>query len=187
MLRDTRKVNRGPAASADNRRAILAAARKVFTERGYHAPLSAVVKEAGVSQGVLYRHFPTRLELAFAVFDEDWAEYEAISASPDSSSFVRLWTLIIDKTIDEAAFVEMVVDARRQAVGYDGAERMRGLLDPPLTRAQEAGLVDPGLTVDDVMLAQRMVFGIVVTAIDTTDLRGQVSRALATVGLLPPP
>lgn len=102
MLRDTRKVNRGPAASADNRRAILAAARKVFTERGYHAPLSAVVKEAGVSQGVLYRHFPTRLELAFAVFDEDWAEYEAISASPDSSSFVRLWTLIIDKTIDEA-------------------------------------------------------------------------------------
>lgn len=64
---------------------------------------------------------------------------------------------------------------------------MRGLLDPPLTRAQEAGLVDPGLTVDDVMLAQRMVFGIVVTAIDTTDLRGQVSRALATVGLLPPP
>ncbi|WP_432989688.1 TetR/AcrR family transcriptional regulator [Dactylosporangium sp. CA-233914] len=186
MPGNTRKVNRGPAASADNRRAILAAARKVFTERGYHAPLSAVAKEAGVGQGVLYRHFPTRLELAFAVFDEDWTDYEAISASPDPGAFARLWSRIIDKTIDEAAFVEMVVDARRQAVGYDGAERMRVLLGPPLARAQDAGLADPALTVDDVMLAQRMVFGIVVTSIDTAGLRDEVSRALAVAGLLPP-
>jgi AcrR family transcriptional regulator len=186
VVDNTRKVNRGPAASADNRRAILAAARVVFTERGYHAPLSAVAKEAGVSQGVLYRHFPTRLELAFAVFDEHWTDYARISASPDPEAFARLWALIIDKTIDEAAFVEMVVDSRRQAVGYDGAERMRTLLGPPLARAQDAGLVDARLTVEDVMLAQRMVFGIVVTTIDPAGLREQVARALAAVGLLPP-
>ncbi|WBB67570.1 TetR/AcrR family transcriptional regulator [Micromonospora sp. WMMD812] len=186
MLGNPRKVNRGPAASADNRQAILAAARAVFAQRGYHAPLSAVAKAAGVSQGVFYRHFPTRLELAFAVFDQHWADYEAISADPDPQAFARLWSLIMDKTIDEAAFVEMVVDARRQAVGYDGADRMRALLGPPLARAQDAGLVDPRLTVDDVMLAQRMVFGIVVTAIDPTDVRNQVSRALSALELLPP-
>ncbi|BCB88774.1 TetR/AcrR family transcriptional regulator [Phytohabitans suffuscus] len=186
MPGNPRKVNRGPAASADNRRAILAAARKVFAERGYHAPLSAVAKEAGVGQGVLYRHFPTRLELAFAVFDEDWTDYETLSASPDPEAFGCLWSLIIDKTIDEAAFVEMVVDARRNATSYDGAERMRALLGPPLARAQDAGLADPRLTVNDVMLAQRMAFGIVVTATDTTDLRGQVQQALTVVGLLPP-
>jgi hypothetical protein len=79
----------------------------------------------------------------------------------------------------------MVVDSRRQAAGYDGAERMRALLGPPLARAQDAGLVDRRLTVDDVMLAQRMVFGIVVTTVDPADVRGQVSRALNAVGLLP--
>ena len=183
---DVRRGNRGPAASAGNRLAILAAARVVFATRGYHAPLSAVAKEAGVSQGVLYRHFPTRLALALAVFDEHWTEYERLAADPDPGAFGRLWSLVVERTINEAAFVEMVVDARRQAADYDGAERMRSLLGPSLARAQAAGLADAALTVDDVMLAQRMVYGIVVTAVDTTALRDQVRRALATARLLPP-
>jgi AcrR family transcriptional regulator len=182
---EPRKSNRGPAAAADNRRAILAAARRVFGEHGYHAPLSAVAKEAGVGQGVLYRHFPTRLELAFAVFEGHWVDYEQLSADPDPTAFQRLWSLLIDRTISEAAFVEMAVVARRTAADYPGADRLRGLLGPPLERARAAGLVDPALTVDDVMLAQRMAFGIVVTAIDTADLPALVAQGLAVAGRLP--
>ncbi|TIC83245.1 TetR/AcrR family transcriptional regulator [Nocardioides sp. GY 10113] len=179
-------INRGPAAAAENRRAILAAARTVFAERGYHAPLSAVAKAAGVGQGVLYRHFPTRLQLAFAVFDEHWAAYEALAEDPEPSAFGRLWRLVVDRTIENVAFVEMVLDARRTETEYDGAERMRALIGPPLERAVAAGLVDPALTVDDVMLAQQMVYGVVVCSPDPAGLRERVARALSTGGLLPP-
>src|SRR4030095_13303143 len=55
------KPNRGPAAGPENRRALIAAAREVFSADGLQAPFSAVGQKAGVGQGSLYRHFPARL------------------------------------------------------------------------------------------------------------------------------
>lgn len=158
----------------------------MFADRGYHAPLNAVAKEAGVGQGVLYRHFPDRLALALEVFEGHWAEYEELSADPDPGSFQRLWALMIEHTIADAAFVEMVVDARRSMPDYDGAERQRALIEPPLERARDAGLVDSELTADDVLLGARMVFGVVTTAVGTDDVRATVARAIRVVGRLPP-
>jgi AcrR family transcriptional regulator len=179
--------NRGPAAAAGNRRAILAAARRVFAEQGYHAPLSAIAREAGVGQGVFYRHFPTRVDLAFAVFEEHFRELEALAATADAQTFGRLWSRLLELTVEEAAFVEMVVDARRTQRGYDGTERLRALLERPLERARAAGAADPELTIDDVLLAQRMVYGIVVTAVDTTGIRESIERALVRCSLLAAP
>ncbi len=184
--REPRTRNRGPAAAAENRRAILDAARRVFAQRGYHAPLSAVAKEAGVGQGVLYRHFPDRLSLALEVFERNWAAYEELAVDPDPRSFHRLWTLMIEHTITDAAFVEMAVDARRSLVDYDGAHRQRALIEPSLRRAQDAGLIDPELTAADVILGARMAFGIVTTADEGDDVRAMVARALRVARLLPP-
>ncbi|HAN25892.1 MAG TPA: TetR/AcrR family transcriptional regulator, partial [Microbacterium ginsengisoli] len=65
--KDAARPNRGRAAGPANRAALLAAAREVFGEQGLSAPLSAVARRAGVGQGSLYRHFPTRTALAAAV------------------------------------------------------------------------------------------------------------------------
>lgn len=175
----TREGNRGPAAAADNRRAILAAARRLFAERGFLVPLSAIAREAGVGQAVLYRHFPTRLDLAFTVFEENFAELEAIAAEDDAGAFGRLWSRLLDLTIESAAFVEMAVEARRSHPDYDGAERLQALLEGPLERARAAGLVAPYLTIDDVLLAQRMAYGVIATSLDPADLRESVHRALS--------
>ncbi|WP_121258166.1 TetR/AcrR family transcriptional regulator [Nocardioides ferulae] len=174
----TREGNRGPAAAADNHRAILASARRLFAERGYHVPLNAIARDAGVGQGVLYRHFPSRFDLAFAVFEENFAELEALADDPAPDAFARVWSRLLDLTVREAAFVEMVVEARRSRPEYDGGERLRALIEPPLLRAQDAGLVDPLLGVDDVLLAQRMAYGIVVTELDPASARQVVERAL---------
>lgn len=172
----TRESNRGPAAAAANRRAILDAARRLFAERGYRTPLNAIARAAGVGQGVLYRHFPTRLDLAFAVFEENFAELEAIAAQPDAEAFGRLWSRLLDLTVEAAAFVEMVVDARRTATDYDGARRLAALIEPPLARARDAGLVAPDVTVRDVLLHQRMAYGVVVTSLDPEGVRDTVGQ-----------
>ncbi|WP_239520282.1 TetR/AcrR family transcriptional regulator [Blastococcus saxobsidens] len=177
------RVNRGPAAATDNRRALLAAARRVFAERGYRVPLSAIAREAGVGQGVLYRHFPTRLDIAFAVFEDNFAELEAIAADPGPDAFGRLWVRLVDLTIEASAFVEMVVDARDSLPRYPGAERLRALVATTLPPARQAGLTDASVTVDDVLLAWRMVFGVVATAPDRDQVRTAVSRAVSLLRL----
>ncbi|BDZ54697.1 hypothetical protein GCM10025870_17700 [Agromyces marinus] len=79
-----RKPNRGPSAGPGNRLALIAAAREIFATDGLGAPFSAIAKRAGVGQGSLYRHFPDRLSLAVAVFDENIDELEAAVAPEDA-------------------------------------------------------------------------------------------------------
>lgn len=177
------RSNRGPAAAPENRRAILHAARRLFAERGYHVPLSAIAREAGVGQGVLYRHFPSRLDLAHAVFEVNFTELERYAADESPGAFARFWHRVVDLTITEAAFVEMVVDARRTQDDYDGGLRLRRMIEPLLDRALQAGEVPATLTVDDLVLIQRMVYGVVVTASDDAEARRSAARIMALVGL----
>ncbi|MCZ2838957.1 TetR/AcrR family transcriptional regulator [Modestobacter sp. VKM Ac-2985] len=177
-------VNRGPAAAVDNRRAILVAARRVMAERGYRVPLSTIVREAGVSQGVLYRHFPTRLHLALAVFEDNFTELAAVAAGPGPDAFARLWARLVELTVESSAFVEMALDAREDLPGYRGQARLLELVEATLPQAQESGSVNAGLTPDDVLLAWRMVFGVVVTTVDPSEVAPAVERVRA---LLPLP
>ena len=52
-----------------NREAILLAAQHIFAEERYNVPMSVIASAAGVGRATLLRNFPTRLELAYAVFD----------------------------------------------------------------------------------------------------------------------
>lgn len=188
MTDSIRRSNRGPAAAAGNRAAILAAARRVFAEQGYHAPLSAVAREAGVGQGVLYRHFRSRLDLAFATFESNFVEFEELAADPDPGTLRRMWIRLIELTVEESAFIEMIVEARRSLPDFRAGDRMRGLLEGPLSRAVAAGLVDPRVSTADLMLGPRIAYGIVATAVDGADrdeVLATVSRVLERAHLLP--
>ncbi|MFI9848106.1 helix-turn-helix domain-containing protein [Nonomuraea sp. NPDC051941] len=54
-----RPAGKGRRVAARNRAALIAAAREVFANVGYDAPLSLVARAAGVGQSGLYRTFPT--------------------------------------------------------------------------------------------------------------------------------
>lgn len=92
------------------------------------------------------------------------------------------WSRLLDLTIEASAFVEMVVDARRNVPDYDGTERLMRLVESTMRPAQAAGLASAGLTAADVMLAQRMAYGVVVTAAEPSTVRATVDRALSLAG-----
>ncbi|MFQ5607261.1 MAG: TetR/AcrR family transcriptional regulator [Candidatus Zixiibacteriota bacterium] len=53
------------------RRALLAAAYDEIYRRGFQAAsLESILKEADLTKGALYHHFPSKLELGYAVVDE---------------------------------------------------------------------------------------------------------------------
>src|SRR5690625_566543 len=134
----TRAGNRGPAAAAENRLSLLRAARELFAERGYAVPLSAIARAAGVGQAVLYRHFPRRVDLAFAVFEENFTELEALAADQGPDAFERFFARLVDLMIESRGFVELVGGAR--ADYGDGAGRVATLVAGPLGRAERPGV-----------------------------------------------
>ncbi|MGE8251005.1 MAG: TetR/AcrR family transcriptional regulator, partial [Stenotrophomonas bentonitica] len=72
---------------AGARERILLATRALVAAGGYrNAPVTAVAAEAGVSTGLIYRHFPSKAELFVEVLtaavDHELRIFEAIAAEP---------------------------------------------------------------------------------------------------------
>jgi AcrR family transcriptional regulator len=150
------KSNRGPSAGPENRRALIAAAREIFATAGYNAPLNAVAKRAGVGQGSLYRHFPTRTALAVAVFDENMTALEAIAAHPDATLDVLL-DRVIEQALVSTAFIDMLnADQLGEGTAQLGA-RLEAIVSALLARDQEAGRVGQQVEPADALLAIEML------------------------------
>lgn len=156
----------------------MAAARRLFAERGYSVPLNAIAKVAGVSQGVLYRHFPSRIALAVAVFEENFAELETLAGEPSPDAFERFFARLVELTVESLGFVELAVGARETLVDYQGEARLRRLTEESLARARQAGRVRSDLVSADVLLGLQMIYGVAVTAVDDAGRRASVLRTM---------
>ena len=157
---EPRKANRGPQAAAANRRALIAAARVVFGGGGYNAPLSSVAKLAGVGQGSLYRHFPDRLSLAVAVFDENIGELEAIAERPDGT-LDQLFDVIVEQALASSTMIDMIDAAPGDERVRHLDKRVEELVSRLLQRERAAGRLGRSLDVEDVMLSISMLAGVV--------------------------
>ena len=179
VSRNNGRANRGPAAAAENREAILAAARELLAERGCRVPLSAIAQRAGVSQGVLYRHFRGRLELAYAAFEDNFSALEELASAEGPGRFRALWDRLVVVTLASTAFIEMVV-AERAAGLPDGISvgRLVDALAAPLHEAQRAGEAPASWTPADLVLVLNMVHGVAVSRPGDLDA---VRRALGLV------
>lgn len=178
MPQGSPKTNRGPAAAEENRAALLAAARRLFAERGYHVPLSAIAKEAGVGQGSLYRHFPTREDLAAALLDEN---VDALEGARDAG-FRSLWTAVVEQIIESGGFVETVLGSPTAARAIALERRFVVVLDRTLAAAHARGEVAPELSASDVLLVMRMLLGVVHVEPDEAARRRAAHQALALIG-----
>jgi AcrR family transcriptional regulator len=94
--------------SDKTRRALLDAARTIFTAQGYAAATTGeVVRQAGVTRGALYYHFHDKAALFEAVFDEVRGEHiealRAIMATAEGDGWQRLMTwvgLTLERVMD---------------------------------------------------------------------------------------
>ncbi|RJF88987.1 TetR/AcrR family transcriptional regulator [Oleomonas cavernae] len=74
---------RGARRRQESRRRLLAAARKLFVERGYHATRPQdIAREADVGNGTFYLHFADKREIFLAFAEEACAEIEAAIIGP---------------------------------------------------------------------------------------------------------
>lgn len=152
-----RRTNRGPAAAAENRVALLAAAKAAFAEHGLDVPLNLIARTAGVGQGSLYRHFPNREAIILAVFEENLGQLESMVANVEST-LDELLAEIFDQIVEVAVLFDLfrLPDSSDPRL-VDIIGRLHALLDEKLADDTRRGSVRQGVTAEEIFLAVGML------------------------------
>jgi AcrR family transcriptional regulator len=143
--------------AALNRERIVEAARAAFAERGIDASLEHIAKNAGIAIGTLYRHFPRRVDLLLAAFEDkfrtfmDAADSSLASDDPWAGLSSYLETLCGMQAGDRGFndFVSMRFPASKETEAMH--DQVCDAMERILTRAQDAGLARPDLTIGDLI------------------------------------
>jgi len=140
----------------ENRARIVEAARSVMATSD-ELKLNAVAKQAGVGQGTLYRHFPSRGALLAEVYrtevDELVANAPALLTKHEPFQALALW---FDRVADYARVKREVLAAVEAAVWRDLSTHSLGPIGDALTLLLDAGKADgtirPDVDARDVVL-----------------------------------
>jgi AcrR family transcriptional regulator len=96
--------------AAQRRAAIIHAVRRVFADRGFHGTTTrALAEAAGVSEALLFKHFPTKEALYSAMLmsccdEQDLGTFERLTALPPSAeTLVQLVRFLVSRIIDGGA------------------------------------------------------------------------------------
>jgi len=142
--------------AAGNRARIIQAARAVIANAD-EVKLNAIARQAGVGQGTLYRHFPTREDLLAEVYREDVGQLvaaaPALLAEHEPLTALALW---FDLVAGYARVKRGVFAAVELAVSQDLAAHSLGPIGEALTTLLDAGKADgtirPDVDARDVIL-----------------------------------
>lgn len=103
-------------AREDRRQQLLAAATRVFAQRGYDAcRVGDIAKEAGVAYGLLYHYFTSKDELLETIFRNTWSQMvERIreveeSGEPTREQLRRVSALVLRSWIRDPDLVRVLV------------------------------------------------------------------------------
>ncbi|GAA4536171.1 MULTISPECIES: TetR/AcrR family transcriptional regulator [Nonomuraea] len=132
-----------------NRERLLEAARQLFADRGLEVPLEEIARRAEVSIGTLYNRFPSRDDLVEAVFADRVAAVRELAerslAADDAwEGFVAFLTGVCELQSVDLGYNDLAV----RSVGADTREG-DALMRRIVARAQEAGMLRPDVTLED--------------------------------------
>jgi len=142
--------------AAATREALIAAARRLFTERGYDGVgTEEIVRAAGVTRGALYHHFGGKAELLEAVYERLEAEsterVARVVLGSELDSPLEAMVAGVEAFLDECAEPELQRIALHDAPAVLGWDRWReiaaanglGLIEASLAAAIDAGEIRP--------------------------------------------
>jgi AcrR family transcriptional regulator len=136
-----------------NREALTRAARTAFAAHGLDAALEQVARDAGVSIGTLYRHFPTRQALLEAVYTEEIQNMaDAAEALADRDPWDALSTWLrqyVGFAATKKALAEALLETDSDVLATCRTALL-GAGDGLLERAQAAGVVRRDTSFTDV-------------------------------------
>ncbi len=167
--------------AAMRREALIVAAAACFREEGYRVPFEAVAARAGVGRGTLYRNFSDREALALAIFSREIDRMEA--ALDPTRPFAETLERIMREgaptlTLFGRISAELLAHGENRAAFMTLGARLETVLTPMVAHAHARGELAPGVTAHDVVLAMRMVGGLLRSFFTEAEVADHISAAL---------
>ncbi len=129
-----RETGRKRVAGETRRAQLIEVALRLFAERGYDGTATRdIAAAAGVAEGLLFRHFPTKRELLAAVLAEYGPRHQFLQIAPQlgemsvRDALVRVYAQRVDLLWDNRLFVRLVM-AESRGPG-EAAEEFRAMLE----------------------------------------------------------
>lgn len=160
---------------------LLAAATRAFDRDGANASLKAIAQDAGVGIGTLYRRFPTREQLVWAIYrsevDRVCAAVADLLATRSPVEALRAW---MESFLNFLATKRGMADALKAALATDDAARLatRALITDALATLLKAGAADGTLRSDIAPLDVMMALGGTSLIAGAPEQREQATRLL---------
>jgi AcrR family transcriptional regulator len=153
---------------------VLDAATEVFAASGPDASIDEIARLAGVGHGTVFRRFPTKDDLMFAVVERRMDEMralavEALGAEDPGEAFFGFVRRVAELNMSTPGMHRCVVHCG----GKPGAADLEALVARIVSRAQRAGAVREDVAPNDVQLLVRSAL--------TTAPEGQWRRYLDVV------
>ena len=141
----------------ERRGKLIEAAQREFAAHGVDASLEKIAREAGVSIGTLYRHFPTRVDLLMAAFRPRVQEFlgeaaKALAIDDPWEGLVYYLENLFAMQVGDRGFNDFL---SRRFTANEETERIHDemcqqIVDV-LARAQEAGEARADITMADIV------------------------------------
>lgn len=139
-----------------NRERILRTAAEIFAAEGLWVSVQEIARRAGVGTGTVSRHFPTKESLYAAVLLHHMGRLsryaDTLTADHDAgTAFFALFTRLVQEGAAHKGLAEALsgtgfdIEAAASAADCNVSDRLRRLL----MQAQDAGSIDPAVTVAD--------------------------------------
>lgn len=162
-----------------NQDRVLAAATRAFARDGAGASLREIAKTAGVGIGTLYRRFPTREDLVWAVYrnevDRICADVPGLLAQASGVAALRAW---MQSFLDFLATKRGLADALKAALASNENERLktREEITGAIATLLDAGIAEGTIRPDAVALDVMMALGGISLIAGEPDQQDQASR-----------
>lgn len=159
MSPDSNPTGHRRADAQRNRDALLAAAQRLFDERGPDVALDEIARTAGVANATLYRHFANRADLLAAVYAGEVDELDRLSlrllAHHNAGQALTDWLrAFVHHVVDKRALALAIPDepaGDRATLFDDWHATMQGAAQRLLDRARAAGVVRRNVTAIDLV------------------------------------
>ncbi len=177
--------------SVDRRRQIADAALRIIAEQGLGKfTTSTIAREVGLTDGAIFRHFPSKEAIVEAAIDRVeeilFAELPAPADDPLErlGDFIRYRVRVVrdNPGVSRMVFSEQLAQAGGEASAERVAELKRRslqLIRRCLSEAAERGMLAPGVPVDDLVVVVQGTILALVFAADTTRRAERVWQSLA--------
>jgi AcrR family transcriptional regulator len=173
------QVNDRPlrADARDNRAKILAAARSAFESIGPEANLRDIARRAGVAQGTVHRHFPTKQALFSAIITERLRELAGLARElragyGPGEAFIAFLTATVEHARHNRSLASVFEQADSDEDMHAAGREMDAELALLLDQAQAEGTIR-----GDIDLADIHAIAAAILAMDTHPAADSADRA----------